>query len=206
MTYTIAELQDFEQEIADAYKEGKIRAPIHLRGSEDGNYERQMLNIFSIIRPQDYWFSYWDSHIPALLKGVPKELVRKEIYRGNSIALCFPEYRFFCSGIVASLCGVACGAALEIKRQGLDEHVYHYCGDMSSFCGVFREAVEYSINFDLPIGWIVGDNGRSVTTDTKETCGIKDFWFMGSKYMNKITYFQYVNTYFHSGINRQVAF
>lgn len=203
MNYTIKDLQNFEQEIADAYKEGKIRAPIHLRGSEDEAYERQMLNIFSIIRPQDYWFSYWDSHIPALLKGATKELVRKEIYRGNSIALCFPEYRFFCSGIVASLCGVACGAALEIKRQGLDEHVYHYCGDMSAETGTFYEAVKYSANRELPITYIVGNNGKSVLSDTFDTWAGKD---MHNDYSYKIKEFFYINQWPHSGLSEKVKF
>lgn len=201
--YTVADLQQFEQEIADIYAKGGIRAPVHLRASEDGSYERNLIEIFKDVRPKDYFLGYWDSHIPALLKGVPREEVKAEILKGNSISLSFPMHRVLCSGIVGSLMGVAVGIAYGIKRAKLDERVYLYCGDMAARTGIWHEATIYSFNHNLPLTWVVGDNGLSVMTDTKSSWGedIKD-----EEPQTHFRFFEYVNKYPHSGLKQRIQF
>lgn len=201
---TKEELVSFEQEIADIFAEGKIRAPVHLRaGRED-----QLIQIFkdNNIGPDDYVFGYWDSHELALLKGVPREALKQSILDGNSISLCFPEQKVLCSGIVGSLMGTATGVAWGLKNQGKPGHVYIFCGDMSAETGIFHESVKYAVNFDLPVTFVVCDNGVSVMTDTRETWGCDEPWFKGTKFEKKIIYFQYQNEYPHSGLGRLIKF
>src|SRR6266498_1954179 len=92
----VDELLAFEQEVADEFNAGKIRAPVHLAG---GN-EEQLIRIFGTIKSTDWILCTWRSHLHALLKGVPKEQVKDAILRGRSISMCFPEYRMLSSGIV----------------------------------------------------------------------------------------------------------
>ena len=63
------ELIDFEEEIASAFNNKKIKAPIHLHG----NNESQLIKIFESIGPDDWIFSSWRSHYHCLLKGVPAD-------------------------------------------------------------------------------------------------------------------------------------
>jgi len=207
---TVKYLQDFEKEIADIFSTGSLRAPVHLRGGR----EQYLIDIFkkNHIRKSDYIYGYWDSHELALLKGVPREEVKDSILRGNSIALCFPKYNIYCSGIVGSYIGAAVGAAWALKRQQeirdyLNwERVYHFCGDMSAETGIFHESVKYAYNYDLPVTFIVCDNGLSVMTDTRAVWNDPVPWFIGTKYESKIIYFRYINTYPHSGLGKQIAF
>ena len=201
-TYSISELRDFEEEIKECYLQKLIRAPIHLRSG----LEADLIRIFSEIEPHDYVFTYWASHLHCLLKGVPRAEVKQAILDGRSISLVFPEHRVYCSGIVGSLAGVAVGTALSIKRSGGPEKVWLFTGDMGAECGIFHEAVKYATNFDLPVSFVVEDNGVSVLSDTRATWGSSTPWFVGTPYEKKVTYFKYQNSYPHSGVAVKVAF
>lgn len=201
---TKEDLVAFESEIAAIYATGAIRAPVHLRsGRED-----QLIQIFSERRigPDDYVLGFWDSHELALLKGVPREELKRAILDGKSISLCFPEHKILCSGIVGSLMAVATGIAWSLKRQNKKGRVFLFCGEMSSETGIFHEAVKYAHNFDLPATFVVCDNGVSVMTDTRQIWGSQDPWFKGTKFEDKIIYFKYSNGYPHSGLGKRIAF
>ena len=203
-TVTKEDLINFEKEIADIFATGVIRAPVHLRAGR----EEDLIKIFQEqdIGPDDYVFGYWDSHELALLKGVPREVVKQAIIDGKSISLCFPEYKVLCSGIAGSLMGTATGAAWALKNQGKKGRAFIFCGDMSAETGIFHEAVKYALNFDLPATFIVCDNGVSVMTDTREVWGSKEPWFKGTKFEKKIIYFKYLNSYPHSGLGKLIKF
>src|SRR3989338_2362090 len=191
-------LESFEREIADIFATGVIRAPVHLRaGRED-----QLIEIFKEenIGPEDYVFGYWDTHELALLKGVGREAVKQAILDGKSISLCFPEHKVLCSGIAGSLMGTAVGTAWALKNQNKKGRAFIFCGDMSAETGIFHEAVKYAVHFDLPVKFIVCDNGVSVMTNTREVWGCAEPWFKGTKFESKIVYFKYANGYPHSGL------
>lgn len=201
---TKEDIVKFEKEIADIFATGAIRAPVHLRaGREDA-----LIKIFreNKIGAEDYVFGYWDSHELALLKGVPREVVKQAIVDGKSISLCFPEYKVLCSGIAGSLMGTATGVAWALKNQGKKGRAFIFTGDMSAETGAFHEAVKYAVNFDLPATFIVCDNGVSVMTDTRATWGNPEPWFKGTKYESKIIYFKYENGYPHSGLGKLIKF
>jgi TPP-dependent pyruvate/acetoin dehydrogenase alpha subunit len=86
------QIVDFEKDIQNCYEDGEIRGPIHLR---DGN-EQQLIDIFKNVKNGDYVFSTWANHIHALLKGVPPEAVKNRILESQSMAMNFPQHRFFC--------------------------------------------------------------------------------------------------------------
>lgn len=203
-TITVEDLISFEEEIAEIFAQGKIRAPVHLRKGR----EQKLIDIFNDhhIGSDDYVYGFWDSHELALLKGVPRQDVKQAILDGNSISLCFPEYKLFCSGIVGSLMGTATGTAWGLRKQNIKGNVYLFCGEMSSETGSFHEAVKYAVNFDLPVTFVVCDNGLSVMTDTRETWGSAEPWFKNTKYEKKIIYFQYKNEYPHSGLGKLIKF
>ncbi len=161
------ELIDFEQAIKADFLAAKIRHPIHLSaGNEDA-----VIEIFKDIKPGDWCFSTHRSHLHALLKGIPKGWIREQIHRGNSMHLMHPEFRFFAQSIVAACAPVAVGVAMGIKRRGLKNHVWVFVGDMAATTGIFHESERYACGFDLPITFVVEDNGLSTNTPTAETWG-----------------------------------
>ncbi len=153
---TKADLIDFETEIASLFEQGKIPAPVHLHG---GN-EDDLIEIFKNIKPSDWVFSTHRSHYHALLKGIPPEWLKDEIIRGHSITLNNREYRFFSSAIVGGVLPIAVGVAMT------QQVVWCFVGDMSAETGIFHECVKYSLGHQLPIHFVVEDNGYSVDTPT----------------------------------------
>lgn len=199
MNITAQQISDFESDIAAEYAAGKIPFPVHLRSGR----EEQLIRIFEKyeIGPDDYLFAQWDSHDYALLKGVDPAELKAAIMRGESIALQFPAHRMFCSGIVGSLTGVAAGCAWALKRQGSKARVFCAVGDMTAETGDFYLAAKYAHNFDLPVWWIVTDNGYSVLTKTNDAWGkITELCF------DRIIRFQYENSWPHSGLKERVQF
>ena len=202
---TKEELIAFESEIADIYCAGKIKAPIHL---SDGN-EEPLIDIFKKIKKDDWVFSTWRSHYHALLHGVPKELVKEEILKGNSITLCFPEYRFFTSAIVGGIVPIAVGTALAIKRKGESRHVWCFVGDMTAEAGIFYENVKYADNHKLPVTFVIEDNDESVGTPTATVWGY-DKSKQKPDYLSwnrsNIIYYHYKKKWPHVGAGKWVTF
>lgn len=214
------ELIDFEKEIEEIYSQGNIRGPIHIsRGNED-----QLISIFKDIKDTDWVFSTWRSHYHALLHNIPKEKVKQQILDGRSITLCFPEHNFYTSAIVGGIIPIALGVAMSIKfkndnfinenRKRLEEdkistikneHVYCFVGDMAYETGIFHESYKYAVNNNLPITFIIENNGYSVGTPTKES------WYSmnKNKYLDGkrrlIEYYYKLNGP-HSGIGKFIAF
>ena len=199
--WTASELISFEDSIAELYNQGKIRSPVHLyNGNEDF-----LINIFKKISQQDWVFCSWRSHYQCLLKGVEPEILRSAIIEGRSIALCFPEKKMFSSAIVGGQIPIALGVALEIKRSGKLDHVYCFMGDMTSETGIAQSAFKYSLNFDLPITFIVEDNNLSVCTDTRKVWGSNKLQYEITS-NSKVIYYKYSNKYPHAGAGTRVQF
>jgi pyruvate dehydrogenase E1 component alpha subunit len=198
---TKEELIAFEDEIAEMFNAGKIRAPVHLYS---GN-EEQIINVFRPIRAQDWVFCSWRSHYQCLLKGVPKDLVRAEILAGRSISLCFPEHRIYSSAIVGGVLPIAVGAAMSIKRRGEDARAYCFVGDMTAETGIAYESIKYSRNHRLPIHFIVEDNEKSVCTNTREVWNQPRLTFEGAN-DDYVSYYHYQTKYPHAGAGVRVQF
>lgn len=198
--YTREELIKFEEDIATEFNAGKICAPIHLY---NGN-EQQMIDIFEKISDDDWLFCTWRSHYQCLLKGVPPERLKTDILQGKSITLCYPEYNIYSSAIVAGSIPIATGVALDIKRKNLTNKVWCFVGDMASETGTFFENWKYAVNYDLPITFVIENNGKSVCTDTLKTWNSNSLYF--ANITNKILYYEYQTIYPHSGAGKRIQF
>ncbi len=198
---TEADLAAFETDIASSFNAAQIRAPVHLYS---GN-EKQIIEIFRGVKAKDWVFCSWRSHYQCLLKGVPPEILKTEILAGRSISLCFPDYRIFSSAIVGGVLPIALGTALSIKLRQSSERVHCFMGEMTSETGIAHECIKYARNFELPMHFIVEDNGVSVCTDTRETWNSNVLTYENVN-DPMITYYQYRSKYPHAGAGSRVQF
>ena len=201
---TKEELIQFENEIGECFDNAMIRAPVHLYC---GN-EEKIIKVFkdNNIGPEDWVLCSWRSHYQCLLKGVPKEELKEAVLQGRSISLCFSEYRILSSGIVTGAIPIATGIALDIKRKGGTNRVYCFMGDMTSETGIAHECIKYARNHELPIHFIVEDNGKSVCTDTRATWNQEKLTYEGIN-DDYVTYYKYkLDKYPHAGAGKRVQF
>lgn len=187
-----ADLIAFEAEIAQLFEAAQIRGPVHLHG---GN-EEPLIAIFKRVKAEDWVFSTHRSHYHALLKGVPPEMVRAEILKGNSIGMQFPEYLFYTSAIVAGCAPIALGVALAGER------VWCFVGDMAAETGLFHECLKFAVGYDLPITYVIENNHYSVETPTERV------WRRGAVYRTKVLQYSYERVWPHqgTGTGKWVAF
>jgi pyruvate dehydrogenase E1 component alpha subunit len=207
---TKEELIEFENEVGDAFNQGKIRAPIHLySGNED-----LIMEVFKDIDIENDWVCCtWRNHYQGLLKGIPKLLLKENIMNGKSMVMNLPEYKFICSSIVGGIPSIAAGIAFAIKQQNKTNRVWCWVGDMSSETGAFHEAYKYSLNHDLPIIFIIEDNKKSVCTPTPKIWGREKPYYLDNEYeggllkQKNLYYYQYNNNkYPHAGAGQRVNF
>jgi len=195
--YTESDLIQFENEVIERWESGHIRGPIHL---SHGN-EKQLIDIFSRISPNDYVFSTWRSHYHALLHGVDKGWLFDYILDGRSISVVNKNNNFYSSAIVGGILPIALGVAKSLKLKNEDKKVWCFIGDMTFETGLFYEVHKYSKNFDLPIRFVVEDNGVSTNTPTPHT------WNNIQRNLpDDVIYYQYKSKYPHYGTGKWVVF
>lgn len=196
VNHTPETMMAFEDSIVQQWESGKIRGPVHL---SHGN-EQQLIEVFKRIRPADWVFSTWRSHYHALLKGVDPTWITSEILQGKSITLCNIEEKFYSSAIVTATLPIALGVAQHIKMNQGDEKVWCFIGDMSFETGIFYEVHKYARNFNLPLNFVVEDNGVSTYTPTEAT------WNVKRSVPPDVIHYTYKSKYPHYGSGKWVAF
>lgn len=219
VTMTIEDLQSFEAEVIDKYKGANIRGPIHL---SHGN-EAPLIKIFEYIDKNDWVFSTWRNHYHALLHDVPKEWLMNEILQGRSINTSNGNHKFHTSAIVGGILPTATGVAMAIKRKGGNNRVWCFIGDMAHSIGTFHDSYQYSMKNDLPITFVVEDNGLSTNTPTQKSWNnnhpddkpytyysstIENEFEFGNvtKISDKLWYYKYKRFYPHVGIGEWIYF
>lgn len=195
--FSVGNLIDFEKRIFELYREGKIKFPIHLSG---GN-EKILIKIFSFISKNDWVFSSWRNHYHALLHGMDKNKLEKQIINGKSMYISSKKNKFFCSSIAGGSLPIALGVAKSIKLKKQKNKVWVFIGDMTSEMGIFYEVYKYARYNNLPIEFVIEDNGKSVYTSTKKAWGFKK-----KDYYKDVIYYQYKLSYPHHGIGKWVNF
>jgi pyruvate dehydrogenase E1 component alpha subunit len=194
--WTEEKLIRFEQSIVDIWEAGKIKGPVHL---SNGN-ETPLIEIFKRIKETDWVFSTWRSHYHWVLKGLSADYATEIIKEGKSITMCEHEEKFYASAIVGGTLPIALGVASAIKKDGGDDKVWVFVGDMSFESGIFYEVHKYARNFDLPLYFVVEDNGVSTYTPTDATWNIK------REVPSDVIHYTYKSKYPHYGSGKWIAF
>jgi TPP-dependent pyruvate/acetoin dehydrogenase alpha subunit len=207
---TEKEIEDFEEDIANCYNQGMMRAPLHL---DSGNI-LNLIRVFENVRENDWVCCTWRSHAKQLLKGVCPERLKPDILAGKSITLCYKEKKTISSAIVTGILPIAVGLSLANKFKNSPDRVWCFLGEHTAETGSFHECYNYSMAHDLNIMWVIEDNGLSVKTPTKHVWKTnlptviknkfpqyhEDDGFLFDEHC-KLVYFKYTSKYPHSGTN-----
>ena len=136
-----------------------------------------------------------------MLHGVNENYLLKEIFEGRSMGIMCDGPNFFSSSIVGGIVPISLGTAIGYSLdKNNTRHVWCFIGDMTYEGGLFWEAYKFSRNHNLPITFIVEDNGESVTTDTENT------WKGKQPKLDGVIYYKYKSKYPHHGTGRWVNF
>ena len=191
------ELIAFEEEVKKHYEDAKITAPVHL---SKGN-EKEVLEIFQYVHPDDWVFSSWRNHFHALLHGINRDVLLADIIDSRSMSTNSINPKFYSSSIVGGIIPIAVGVSNALKMKKSKRRVWCFIGDMTFETGIFYESYKYVKNFNLPLQFVVEDNNLSTNTPTDETWG-----GVKREVPNDIIYYSYERGYPHHGTGSWILF
>ena len=163
-----------EEEIANRYKDGKMRCPTHLSIGQEAVSAALSL----IIRKKDFSVSSHRAHLHYLANGGSLKRMIAEIYgkksgcskgKGGSMHLIDLSRNFMgSSAIVGNSIPVGVGLALSsiIKKQS--SLTYVFFGDGATEEGVFFESINFALVKKLPVIFICENNLYSVYSPLKD--------------------------------------
>ena len=87
------------------------------------------------------------------------------------------------------------------RIKNSNRRVWCFIGDMTFETGGFHECYKYSKNFELPLEFVIEDNGKSVYTDTKKVWNIKKL-----KFPKDVFYYKFKLGFPHHGTGKWLSF
>ncbi|TDD22945.1 pyruvate dehydrogenase (acetyl-transferring) E1 component subunit alpha [Actinomadura sp. KC06] len=181
-------IRRFEERAARAYTEAKIGGYCHLNLGE----EATVVGLMAALRPSDYLFTNYREHGYALAKGIGADRVMAELYGrstgvskgwGGSMHLFDADARLLGGyGIVGGQVPLAAGAALAVSYKGGDEVVMCHMGDGTAAIGAFHESLNIAGLWDLPVVFVVINNGLGMGTTVENSSAEPELYRRGAAY------------------------
>ncbi|HEY0541931.1 MAG TPA: pyruvate dehydrogenase (acetyl-transferring) E1 component subunit alpha [Actinoallomurus sp.] len=178
----------FEERAARAYTEAKIGGYCHLNLGE----EATVTGLMAALESRDYLFTNYREHGYALARGIESRRVMAELYGrstgvskgwGGSMHLFDTESRLLGGyGIVGGQLPLATGAALAISYRGGDEVVMCQMGDGTTNIGAFHESLNMAALWELPIVYVVVNNGLGMGTTVAHSSAEPDLYRRAAAY------------------------
>ena len=193
--YMMQLCRDFENECNQAYMAGKIRGFMHL----DNGQESIPALLADAIRKDDLKHSYYRDHCHALACGVDSGAVMSELFgkdggtcrgTGGSMHVYDMDTNFQGGwALVAEQLPYAVGAARSIvldKMLGRDDAhdrvTVVFVGEGGAQNGRMAECLNAAAKENLPILFLVIDNGRAINTFTKDVATNQEVFNQGKHY------------------------
>lgn len=179
-----------EVRLVKHWEEGSINSLTHFSLSDDGFHEAWLSDFYrENVHEGDWIFAGHRCHYHALLSGAytPDQLIAR-VLAGHSMSC--HGHRFLTSAIVGGICGLACGTALAGHRT------WAFVGDGCEDSGAFYEAVLFAHGRDLPVTFVIEDNGSSCGV-TQEQRGVAKRLQWPPCVIRK----RYIGLYGHAGTN-----
>ena len=185
-------IRAFELRAAEMYAKARIGGYCHLNLGE----EATVAGLMAALRPSDWLFTTYRDHGYALARGVPAERVMAELFGkasgvsggwGGSMHLFDAELRLLGGyGIVGGQMPPATGAALAVAYRsdpGPDaEAVMCLLGDAATNIGAFHESLNLASIWDLPIVYVIVNNGLGMGTPVAAAAGEPELFKRGCAY------------------------
>ncbi len=168
----MATIRQFEERLHVEFATGEIPGFVHLYAGE----EAIAAGVIAHLHDDDYIASTHRGHGHAIAKGCDVMAMMAEIY-GKESGLCrgkggsmhiadVDKGMLGANGIVGAAPPLICGVGLSAKIRGTNQVGVAFTGDGGSNQGTFLESLNLAGVWDLPVVFIVENNGYAEATST----------------------------------------
>jgi pyruvate dehydrogenase E1 component alpha subunit len=172
-------IRRFEQTALKFYNLGRMGGFLHLYIGQ----ESVAVGTISLLGENDHIITAYRDHGHALAVGMRMNECMAELFgkktgcskgKGGSMHFFAPDKNFWGGhGIVAGQTPLGLGIAYALKYKGLEGCCLCYLGDGAVNQGVFHESLNLAALWNLPVIYIIENNGYSMGTSQKRSSAYK---------------------------------
>jgi len=169
----------FEQSSLKYYQIGKMGGFLHLYSGQESVAVGQV----SLLGEHDHIITAYRDHGHALAVGMTMEECMAELFgkstgcskgKGGSMHFFAPDKNYWGGhGIVGGQTPLGAGIAFALKYKGLQGCCLCYLGDGAVNQGAFHESLNLAALWDLPVIYVIENNGYSMGTSQKRSSAYK---------------------------------
>jgi pyruvate dehydrogenase E1 component alpha subunit len=173
-------IRRFEQTSLKYYNLGKMGGFLHLYTGQ----EAVAVGTISLLGSNDHVITAYRDHGHALAVGMTMNECMAELFgratgcskgKGGSMHFFAPDKRYWGGhGIVAGQTPLGTGLAYALKYKGVKGCCLCYLGDGAINQGTFHESLNLAGLFQLPIIYVIENNGYSMGTSLKRSSAVRD--------------------------------
>lgn len=177
---TMRTIREFEERLHKEFASGDIPGAVHLYAGQ----EAVATGVCAALAEDDYIASTHRGHGHAIAKGCDLTGMMLEIYgkagglcggKGGSMHLAdFDRGMLGANGVAAGGVPLACGAALSARVRGTTQVAVAFVGDGGTSQGAFAESLILAAVWNLPVIFVVEDNGYAQATGSRFHLGGRD--------------------------------
>ncbi len=194
LLYKMILIREFENAVANCKDQRLIYGGTHCYNGE----EAIAVGTCTALNDDDYVISNHRPHGHAIAKGVDPKQIMAEMFgkkdgtnfgKGGSMHIHDSSVGLIAStGIVGSGIPVACGAGFAARNEGKKRVSCVFFGDGAANEGVLHESLNLAAVWELPVLFVLEDNGLAITTRTSESSACNDYVLLASTYGIKGTH------------------
>jgi pyruvate dehydrogenase E1 component alpha subunit len=179
----------FEDKLAAVYIQQKVRGFLHLYNGQEAVLAGAL---HAMDLTKDKMITAYRNHVQPIGMGVDPKRVMAELYgkvtgtskgMGGSMHIFSKEFRFYGGhGIVGGQIPLGAGIAFGDKYHGRDAVTLTYFGDGAARQGSLHETFNMAMLWNLPVVFIVENNGYAMGTSVERTANHEDIWKLGLGY------------------------
>ena len=177
----MTQIRRFEQNALKNYsKKGTMGGFLHLYIGQ----ESVAVGAASLMGENDHMITAYRCHAHALAVGMSMNECMAELYgkatgcskgKGGSMHFFAPDKNFWGGhGIVAGQTPLGLGLGYGLKYKGLQGSALCFLGDGAVNQGAFHESLNIAALFDIPVVYVIENNGYSMGTSQKRSSAYKD--------------------------------
>lgn len=169
----------FEQTSLKYYQTGKMGGFLHLYSGQESVAVGQV----SLLGEHDHIITAYRDHGHALAVGMSMESCMAELFgkttgcskgKGGSMHFFAPDKNYWGGhGIVGGQTPLGAGIAFALKYKGLTGCCLCYLGDGAVNQGAYHESLNLAALWDLPVIFVIENNGYSMGTSQKRSSAYK---------------------------------
>ena len=174
-------IREFEDRLHVDFGRGDIPGFVHLYAGE----EASGVGIMMHLQDHDRIASTHRGHGHCIAKGVDVKDMMAEIYgkssgscagKGGSMHIAdLSKGMMGANGILGAGAPLVCGAALAAQKLGHDGVAVTFFGDGASNQGTVLESMNLAVIWNLPVLFVLENNGYAESTSVKYATGTDDF-------------------------------